>query len=107
MTEDRIVEAEGAEQLVQGTLVALDIQEDVVSFVDLGDGMCQLATAPVFLAVYRAAASLDHRPVTLYHTGHLLTLVRMDQENDLIMTHVGSLRNKAARRRRPRCGKEK
>src|SRR5690606_2519834 len=38
-----------------------------------------------------ALAALDERGVALDHRGHLLALVRVDQENDLVMTHVVSL----------------
>jgi hypothetical protein len=37
-----------------------------------------------------ALASLYHTAVALYHGWHLLALVRMDDKNDFVMTHVNS-----------------
>ena len=55
-------------------------------------GYVELATAPVFEAMHAAAAGGDHALVALDHRGHLLALVGMDQENDLVVPHGSSLR---------------
>jgi len=57
-----------------------------MGLVDLGDGIGELAAAPVFHAVHFAAFGLDHRAITLDHRRHLFTLVRVDQKHDLIVS---------------------
>jgi hypothetical protein len=46
--------------------------------------------------VHLAAFGLDQALVAVEHAGHLLALVRMDQEHDFIMTHCGFLMDVAA-----------
>ena len=58
-----------------------------MGLVGLLDGERELAPAPVLEPVYLAAVALDHLAVAIEHGGHLLALVRMDQEHDLVMTH--------------------
>ena len=48
----------------------------------------------------------DDALVALYHGRYLLALVRVDQEHDLIVPHVVSLRIGAATRPAWRCGRE-
>jgi hypothetical protein len=38
--------------------------------------------------MHRAATDGDDAAVTLDHGGYLLALIRMDQENDLVMPHL-------------------
>src|SRR5690348_3564031 len=52
------------------------------------DGIGKRAAAPVLDAVHLAALGLDEALVAVEHAGHLLALVRMDQEHDFIMTHL-------------------
>src|SRR5690606_38534414 len=59
----------------------------VVGLDQVVDRIGQLAAAPVLEAVDLALAALDQRLVALDHGGHLLALVRMDQEHDFIVTH--------------------
>jgi hypothetical protein len=56
--------------------------------VDLGERIGELAPAPVFEAVHGTAALRDDALVSLDHLRHLLALVGMDDENDLVMPHV-------------------
>src|SRR6185503_17052353 len=53
-----VAESERADELIEGRLVALDVEQQVVRFVDLGDRMRELTAAPVFLAMYLAAGTL-------------------------------------------------
>jgi hypothetical protein len=57
----------------------------------------ELAPAPVLEAVHDAVARRDDALVALDHRGHLLALVRMDDEYDLVMPHAFSSWVKAAR----------
>ncbi|MNN84098.1 hypothetical protein D3C81_2012210 [compost metagenome] len=59
---------------------------------DVVDGVGQLTTAPVFQTVDLAAVFFDGLGVTLDHTANLLTLIRVNQEDDFVMTHKCSLR---------------
>ena len=58
-----------------------------MGFGKLLDGIGKLTAAPVFQAVNLAAVGFDGRTVTVDHRGHLLALVRVDQEHNFIMTH--------------------
>src|SRR3546814_15847452 len=64
---------------------------DVVGLDQVVDRIGQLAATPVLETVDLALAAFDQRLVALYHGGHLLALVRMDQEHDFVMTHVAVL----------------
>src|SRR3546814_2903777 len=66
----------------------LDVEQDVVGLDQVVDRIGQLAATPVLETVDLALAALDQRLVALDHGGHLLALVRMDQEHDFVMTHV-------------------
>src|SRR6185437_1922270 len=107
VAEHRIAEAERARQVTERLLIALDVHEHVVRFVHLGDGIGELAPAPILEAMDAAGAGGDHALVALDHRGHLLALIGMDQEYDLVMPHVSSSRIEAARREADAgCGKE-
>ncbi len=51
------------------------------------DGIRELAPAPVLDAVHLAAARGNGIAVALDHRGHLLALIGMHDENDLVMAH--------------------
>ena len=87
MPQHRVAETEGAGELIERLLVGLDVHQHVVRLVDLGERIGELAPAPVLEAVHVAAAGGDHALVALDHRGHLLALIRMHQENDLVMPH--------------------
>src|SRR5688500_6867600 len=87
MANDGVIKLERVLELGEGLVVALDIHEHVVRLVDLVDRVGELAAAPVFEAVNAAVAGGDHLPVTVDHRRDLLALVRMDDENDFVMTH--------------------
>ena len=91
MAQHGVVEFECMFQFVQRGLVALDVHEHVVGLVNFLDHVGELPAAPVFQSVDFPAAGGNHAPVTLDHGGHLLALVRMNDENDLVMPHVISL----------------
>ena len=82
-----VVELERMLQLSHHSLVGLDVDAQVVGLGELVDLVGQLATAPVFHAVHLAATGGDHALVALQHGGHLFALIRMDQQNDFVMTH--------------------
>ena len=88
VTQHGVAEAEGTGQLGQGRLVGLDVQQQVVGLVDLGDGIGQLAAAPVLDPMHGAAGGGDDALVALEHGRNLLALVRMHQDHDLVMPHV-------------------
>ena len=92
MAQDGVVEFEGVLEFGQRFVVALDVHEHVVSLVHLLDRIGQLTAAPVFQTVDAATATGDERAVALDHRGHLFALVRMDDENHFVMSHVISLR---------------
>jgi hypothetical protein len=48
MAQDRVVETESGNQLIQNSLPALDVHENVMGFVNLVNGVGQLPPAPVF-----------------------------------------------------------
>jgi hypothetical protein len=58
------------------------------------DEVGQLTATPVFYAVDFAAACFDNAFVALEHGGDLFALIRVDHENNLIVTHNFSLRMK-------------
>ena len=100
VADHRVAEAERAGEFVERLLVALDVHQHVVGLVDLGDRERELATAPVFEAMDRAAARGDHAAVALDHGRDLLALVRVDQEHDFVMTHVCAPFGYATRRQK-------
>src|SRR5690606_19971149 len=51
------------------------------------DRVSQLTATPIFQAVNLAAVFFDQLGVTLNHRVNLLTLVRVNQKNDFVMTH--------------------
>ena len=58
---------------------------------ELVDQVGQLAAAPIFHAVHFAAAGGDHALVALQHGWNLFALIRVDQQDDFVMTHADSL----------------
>src|SRR5690606_6676556 len=87
VAQDRVVEAEGLDQLVDGGLADLGVEQHVVGLDQVLDRVGQLAAAPVLEAVDGATGVLDQALVALDHRRHLLALVRVDQEHDFVMTH--------------------
>ena len=87
MTQHRVAEAEGAGELAERLLIGLDVHQYVVCLVHLGERIGELAAPPVLQAVNVAATGGDHALVALDHRGHLLALIRMHQEDDLVMPH--------------------
>ena len=87
VADDRVAELEGARQLVECGVGALDVHEDVVRLVDLVDRVGELAPSPVFESVDRAAVRFDHRAIPLDHRRDLLALVGMDQEHHFVVSH--------------------
>src|SRR5687767_2026289 len=90
MAQHGVAEAEAAGQLAERLAVALDVHQDVVGLVNLRDRERQLTPAPILEAMHGAVAGRDHALVALQHGWNLLTLVGMDQENDLVMSHCCS-----------------
>src|SRR5437868_212874 len=85
MAQHCVAETKCAGQLVQGIAVALDVHQHIVRLVDLGDGKGQLAPPPIFEPMHATIAGRDHSLVALQHGWNLFTLVRMNQEYDLVM----------------------
>jgi hypothetical protein len=56
-------------------------------FMHFLDGVSQLQATPIFHAMNVAILGCDLGFVTLDHGGHLLALIGMNEENDLVMTH--------------------
>ena len=88
VAQDRVVELEGVLELGERLAVALDVHEYVMRLVHLGDGVGHLATAPVLEAVHHTVAGGDQRFVALDHARDLLALVRMDDKDHFVMSHV-------------------
>jgi hypothetical protein len=87
MSNYGIIKPECARYLVDDGAVGLYVHENVVRFVYLVDWMCQLAATPVFSAMNGTTGIRDHALVFFNHRRHLLALIRMDQEYDLVMSH--------------------
>src|SRR4026208_2445796 len=85
--DHRLAEAKRTGEFVERLLVALDIHQHVMCFVDLGDRIRKLPAGPVLETMDPAPARGDHAPVPLDHRRNLLALVRVDQKHDLVMTH--------------------
>src|SRR6185437_6437872 len=90
VAQHRIVETETTFQLVDRLGAALDVEQRVMGLGQMLDRIGERAAPPVLDTVDLAAFGLDQRLVALDHAGHLLALVRMDQEHDFIMTHCVS-----------------
>ena len=97
MPQYGITKLECRENFIQSTLVALNIHQYVMRFMQLYYGMGELTTTPVFQSMNLAAAHGHHGAVALDHGGYLLALVRMNQKHDFVVSHCCSLRVKAAR----------
>src|SRR6476661_6560998 len=91
VTEDRVVELERVLELGQRRRIALDVHQDVVSLVHLGDRISELAATPILETVDPAVARRDHGAVALDHRGHLLALVGMHNKYDFVVTHADLL----------------
>jgi len=91
VAQDGIIELERVLQLVQRLVVALDVHQHVVRLVHFLDEVGELAAPPVLEAVDLAAPPGDHLAVALDHGGHLLALVGMYDEYDLVMSHPNGL----------------
>ena len=87
VAQDGVVELERVFELVERSLVALDVHADVVSLREFLDHVGQLAAAPVFNTVDLAAVRRDRGLLTLDHRGHLLALIGVHDESDFVMTH--------------------
>ena len=90
--QHRVAETECAGQVIEGLLVGLNVHQDVVGLVDLGERVGQLTASPVLEAMHVTVAGRDHALVALDHGGHLLALIRVHKENDFVMPHECSLR---------------
>src|SRR3990167_1711650 len=77
-------------QFSHHSLVGFDVYAQVVGLGQLVDQVRQLTAAPVFHAVHLATAGGDHALVALEHGMNLLALIRVDQQNDFVMTHAYS-----------------
>src|SRR5690606_23467900 len=102
-----VVELEGVLKLGHDSLIGLDVHAQVVRLGELVDEISQLTATPVFHAVYVATASGDHALVALEHGGNLLALIRVDQQNNFVMTHAYSFWMRTTRSVWKRCGKAK
>ena len=91
MSQNGIVKAEDSFELSQCSAITFDVHQDIVGFVQLGNGKCQLTTAPVFQAVNRTVATLNQGTVTFQHGRNLLALVRMNQKTYFVVSHCDSL----------------
>src|SRR5690606_1167155 len=81
-----VVEPEGVLEFVERRLAALDVDQHVVGLGHLLDRVGQLPPAPVLDPVDLALLGFDHRLVPLDHRGHLLALVGVDDQYDLVVT---------------------
>src|SRR5690606_21797658 len=88
VAQHRVAELERVLELRERLVVALDVHEHVVRLVHLLDRVGELAPAPVLEAVHGAVALRHHVAVALDHLRDLLALVRMDDEDDLVMPHA-------------------
>ena len=89
--DNGVVEAEAGLELSQDFLAALDVQAQVVGLGELLDQVSHLATAPVLDPVHDTATGGDQALVALQHGRNLFALIRMDQQNDFVVTHKCSL----------------
>ena len=85
--EHRITELEHTRDFIDRRLVTFNVQENVMCFVHLADVVSQMAASPIFKSVDVTPAPLNQAAVFVDHCADLLTLVRMDQKNDLVMSH--------------------
>jgi hypothetical protein len=59
-----------------------------VGLVNLIDGVGKLSPAPIFFSMDPSLGALNHGPITLHHGGDILTLVRMDQKHNFIVSQL-------------------
>ena len=77
VADNRVIESKRAFQFFDGFLTHFHIHKNVVSFVDFGDGVCELASAPIFRAVNNTVPAFDDALVPFDHTGDLIALIRV------------------------------
>src|SRR5690349_54224 len=78
-------------ELPERLRVALDVHENVVRLVNLGEREGELAAAPVLEPVYLAVLGAHRRAVAVDHRRDLLALVRVNDETNFVMSHALSL----------------
>ena len=77
IADNRVAETECALQFFDGFLTDFHIHQDVVGFVDFGDGVSELAPAPIFCAVNNTVTALNDALIPFDHTGYLIALIRV------------------------------
>ena len=85
VAKDGVVELERGLELAERLVGDLDVHQHVVRLEHLGDRVRELAASPVFDAMDHPVAGGDRVAVSLDHRGHLLALIGMHDENDLVM----------------------
>jgi hypothetical protein len=88
VAQHRVVELERVLELVQRVVGHFDVHEHVVRLEHLLDRIGELAAAPILDAMDLAVAGGDGVAVSLDHRGHLLALIGMHDENDLVVAQV-------------------
>ncbi len=92
MAQNSIVEAEDTFQLFNHSRSAFNVHQHIMCLGGFFDRIGQQAPAPVFQTMDVALAVFDQGFVAINHRRNLITLVGMDQKNDLIVSHVISFR---------------
>ena len=98
----RIAEVQRAHQFVQRLPPALHVHEHVVRLLHLGDGIGQHAPAQILVAVDLALTAFNDAHVALHHYAGPLTLIRMDQQHDFVVSQWNS--SMVSGRPPARCG---
>ena len=86
VAQHSVIESKRRLEVVYDLGGALDIHQHIVRLVNLRDGIGELSAPPVFQAMNAAFVGLDDGTVALDHRRHLLTLVRMDQNDDFVVS---------------------
>ena len=73
-------------QFIQGFLPALQVHQHVVRLLHLGDRVGKHAPPQVLPAVHLALAAFNNASVTIHHYPGALTLIRMDQKHDFVVS---------------------
>jgi hypothetical protein len=87
VAQNGIVELEGVFEFGHHSLISFNVHAQVVGFAQLVNLVGQLAATPVFDTVNFSTAGNNHAFVTLQHGWNLFALIRMNQQNDFVMTH--------------------
>ena len=87
VTQHGVIELERMLNFFHHSLAGFDVDAEVVGFGKLLDQVHQLATAPIFHTMHSSAAGGNHAFVAFQHGWDLLALIRVDQQDDLVMTH--------------------